>query len=569
MGDIECDVAVIGGGPGGSTVASFLRKYDPELRVCVFEKARFPREHVGESQLPSIGHVLNEIGAWDKVEAAGFPIKVGASYRWGTCDQIWDFEFLPLSEFRDQPRPARFEADRRLTAWQVDRAVYDKILLDHSRDLGAEVFEETKVDRIASESNTVTSLQISGPEGEREVRARWYVDASGHVGVLRRALDIGRTVPTSLKNMAVWDYWENTGWATTIGTGGTRVQVLSIGTGWIWFIPIGKTRTSIGFICPVEHYKRSGMSAEELYTDALSREPRVMELTKDATRDGDAKTTTDWSFVSDRLAGPNWFLVGEAAGFADPILAGGLALTHDSARAAAYVMLAINKDERDRKWLSEWYERSQSRRIRQFIRFADFWYAANGQFSDLQDITAEIADDAGLKLNPRDAFRWLSLGGFNTEDGGRPGLGGLDLAAVHEVTSRFIENTESHWELNKYNVFKLNLLGATKSKIPILENGSIRTVEAFTRGTAVLPNIGVNQVMIDVLKQSKGQADAIGNLIDTFSARIPWFNATDAMSTLETMLVDGWVKGSVDKRRPMRTYRPDKATLVTNFEKTA
>ena len=138
------DVAIIGGGPGGSTVASFLKLYNPDLRVVVFEKEKFPRDHVGESQLPVVGQILDEIGVWDKVEAANFPIKIGATYLWGSSPQPWDFEFLPLSQFRDQPRPAKFEEDRQLTAWQVDRAVYDKILLDHARELGGEVLEGTQ-----------------------------------------------------------------------------------------------------------------------------------------------------------------------------------------------------------------------------------------------------------------------------------------------------------------------------------------------------------------------------------------------------------------------------------------
>ena len=236
------DVAIIGGGPGGSTVASFLKVYNPDLKVVVLEKEHFPREHVGESQLPVVGHVLNEIGVWGKVEAANFPIKVGATYLWGSSPEPWDFEFLPLSQFRDQPRPATFEKDRQLTAWQVDRAQYDKILLDHARDLGAEVHEGTRAKVIKGENDHVEAIESEAGR----FTAKHYIDASGHIGVLRRAMGVGTTTPTSLMNIALWDYWDNAQWATTIGTGGTRVQVLSIGSGWIWFIPISPTRTSIG-----------------------------------------------------------------------------------------------------------------------------------------------------------------------------------------------------------------------------------------------------------------------------------------------------------------------------------
>src|SRR5690606_657690 len=72
-------VAVIGGGPAGATLGALLRKYDPQVEVLILEKERFPREHIGESMLPAIGAIMHEMGAWDKVEAEGFPIKLGGS----------------------------------------------------------------------------------------------------------------------------------------------------------------------------------------------------------------------------------------------------------------------------------------------------------------------------------------------------------------------------------------------------------------------------------------------------------------------------------------------------------
>ena len=71
------DVAIIGGGPAGSTVGSLLKKYNSDLKVLILERECFPRDHVGESLLPVISAVLDEIGVWDKIEAANFPVKIG------------------------------------------------------------------------------------------------------------------------------------------------------------------------------------------------------------------------------------------------------------------------------------------------------------------------------------------------------------------------------------------------------------------------------------------------------------------------------------------------------------
>ena len=84
------------------------------------------------------------MGVWDAVEAADFPIKIGASYTWGRDNDRWDINFYPIEKWRDEPRPAKFEGQRRHTAFQVDRSIYDKILLDHAQSQGAEVRQGVK-----------------------------------------------------------------------------------------------------------------------------------------------------------------------------------------------------------------------------------------------------------------------------------------------------------------------------------------------------------------------------------------------------------------------------------------
>ena len=183
-------------------------------------------------------------------------------------------------------------------------------------------------------------------DGSR-IEARHYVDASGNAAVLRKAMGVDVSEPTALRNIAVWDYWQNAEWADKIGVGGTMVQVLSIPTGWIWFIPLSPTRTSIGFICPSEYYKASGKSTEQLYLEALPQDDLIVSLIRNATREGNLQATKDWSFLSERMAGENWFLAGETAGFADPILAAGMTLAQLGAREAAYIILELERGDLD------------------------------------------------------------------------------------------------------------------------------------------------------------------------------------------------------------------------------
>ena len=66
----DVDVAVIGGGPAGSTVSALLAQQG--LRVAVFERDAFPRFHIGESLIPETYWVLKRLNMLPKMEASHF-----------------------------------------------------------------------------------------------------------------------------------------------------------------------------------------------------------------------------------------------------------------------------------------------------------------------------------------------------------------------------------------------------------------------------------------------------------------------------------------------------------------
>lgn len=545
---VETDVAIIGAGPGGTTCGSFLKKHDPAIKVSIFEREIFPRDHVGESQLPIISGVLDELGVWDKVERCNFPVKIGATYRWGTSNDLWDFDFLRYGKFDDAPRPGKYEGQRKLTAFQVDRATYDKVLSDHASDLGCDIHFDSAVREVKHDGDRVEGLVLA--DGT-VVKASHYVDATGHSGLLRRAMGVEIEEPSALKNIAIWDYWRNAEWAVSLGVGGTRIQILSIGFGWIWFIPISPDRTSIGFVCPAAYFKQSGQTVEELYLSALGQEGRLQKLIANAQRENRLSTTKDWSFVAKRMFGENWSLVGEASGFADPIISAGLSLTHVGARELAFAILEARRGG-DPAWIFEEYERRNVRRVRQHIRFADYWYKANSHFSELKAFTSEIARDVGLELDAEDAFQWFGTGGFVEEDMGVAGLALFRIDQVHQIAGRLSEKPAAS-ALHGFNVFMPRIKGAENVKLARFEKGGVRAVLALERDGKILPLEGLFGWMLAGLQYSPNLGEAMEHLRERMTATgYTWDNKLHSRLTecLDAMVRDGWVRAKYSESLP-------------------
>lgn len=339
---------------------------------------------------------------------------------------------------------------------------------------------------------------------------------------------------------------------------------MSLGYGWIWFIPISPDRTSIGFVCPADYYKKSGMKHEELYKKALSEEPRLQNLLRNASREDRFQATKDWSFVADTMCGKNWILVGEAAGFADPILSAGMTLAHASAREAAFLILEAERGG-DIDWMGEQYTRRNERRIRQHIRFADYWYGANANFTDLKDYTSEIARDAGLDLNGDEAFRWLGTGGFIEEDMEVAGLALIRLDQLHSISGKLSAKPVSS-SLDGYSRFDIDVEGGEKVRLARFEKGGVKQFFAVRREDRVLPVHGFFGFMVEGLFHSPYLPEAMKFCAQLMSQHgVPFNQETHARLTecLEAMIRDGWVKCTVDpKARPVSHNMPMETAAV-------
>jgi flavin-dependent dehydrogenase len=350
------DVAIIGGGPAGSTAAALLARAG--RRVIVFEREKFPRFHIGESLLPFSMKAFSRLELHEKLLRAGFLKKFGGQI-FGACSERGT-KFYFKDGFRSQTDHA----------YQVTRADFDKVLLDHAAECGAEVHEETSVDRVDFSKDDV-ELAVRRNSSSRSIRARYVIDASGRTSVLGKHFKIKKTYD-HLQKLSIFAHYDGV-WRAE-GIDGTLTLLVRGIDRWFWVIPLTTARTSIGVVLDKEVFRQSKLRAEDFLEQALTEQPIIAQRMTHARRASEVYVEADFSYRSARLQGDRWLLAGDAAGFIDPIFSSGVFLAVFSGERCADVLNDILDHPRKARRLFASYERAVNRAMDIYLRFVNAWY---------------------------------------------------------------------------------------------------------------------------------------------------------------------------------------------------
>jgi flavin-dependent dehydrogenase len=333
----QCDVLVIGGGPGGSTTATLLARKG--LKVTLVEKDRHPRFHIGESLLPMNMPIFERLGVLGELEKIGIR-KLGADFPAANERgyNVFRFERM-LNRAWDH-------------AFQVKREELDQMLFNHATANGVRTFEGAKVARVAFDASGATAdVQFkNGPESS--IRARYVVDATGRDTFLAGQMGLKRK---HRKHQSAALFAHFRGVKRRSGEDEGNISIYRFAHGWIWLIPLRGDCTSVGAVCSPEYLKQRGGKNDAFLLDTLRAIPELSTRMEKAEIIGNLHATGNYSYSCRRMSGRRWLMVGDAYAFLDPIFSTGVYLAMYSGELGADVVEQALRDPSAEKALQRQY----------------------------------------------------------------------------------------------------------------------------------------------------------------------------------------------------------------------
>jgi flavin-dependent dehydrogenase len=355
----RCDVAVIGGGPGGSTAAALLARRG--YNVIALEKAHHPRFHIGESLLPMNLPVFERLGVLDKVRALGV-FKPGADFE---ADNERGYNTYAFARAIGQSPPH---------AYQVWRQDFDKMLFDHARECGADAREGHEVVQVEQRGSRESWLDVKTDDGRSYcIHARYVVDASGRDAFLSAKRKLRRRNDQH-QSAAIFGHYR--GAERRAGADAGNISIYRFEHGWMWMIPLPDGVMSVGAVCRPDYLKQRKGRTIEFLLDTLKLSPALWRRVEHAELiDNEVRVTGNYSYDSMQMGGPGWVLVGDAFAFLDPVFSSGVYLAMSGAeQAAAAVDQSLREPQREMALLRKLEKRQRAG----MARFSFFIYRFNG-----------------------------------------------------------------------------------------------------------------------------------------------------------------------------------------------
>jgi len=324
----------MGGGPAGSSVAGMLSREG--RKVILFEKEIFPRHHIGESLMTDTYWTFQRLGLLEKLRESPFVRKYSVQFANPAGKESRPFYF--------------FEAVHHESAvtWQVNRAEFDHLLINHAAEQGAVVHQGVLVKQVLFEGDQAVGVEVQMQDGTREkFFAKVVVDATGQMAMLSNKFR-WRVRDPKLKKAVLYSYFKGAHREPDLNGGATLVLRTEAGSGgWFWYIPLENDITSVGIVANPDYLlKNRGQDLAKILNEEIEKCEPCRRRVAGGTRVDKIYSILDYSYRSKHNAGNGFIIIGDAYGFLDPIYSSGVLLALKMAELAADAIHdAFNHDD--------------------------------------------------------------------------------------------------------------------------------------------------------------------------------------------------------------------------------
>ncbi|HET8783387.1 MAG TPA: NAD(P)/FAD-dependent oxidoreductase, partial [Pyrinomonadaceae bacterium] len=267
--------------------------------------------------------------------------------------------------------------------WQVTRAEFDKLLIDHAADSGVTVHQGVLVKQVLFEGDQAVGVEVQMEDGSREkFSAKVVVDATGQAAMLSNKFR-WRVRDPKLKKAVLYSYWKGVHREPDLNGGATLVLRTEKGSnGWFWYIPLENDITSVGIVADPEYLVQGrGQDLAKIYNEEIEKCAPVGRRVEGGERVDKIYSILDYSYRSKQNAGNGFIIIGDAYGFLDPIYSSGVLLALKMAELAADAIHdAFNHDDFSQERLGQ-YQAKLDRGIESMRKLVYAFYNEGFSFS--------------------------------------------------------------------------------------------------------------------------------------------------------------------------------------------
>lgn len=339
-------IAIIGGGPAGCTAATLLQRQGH--CVALFNDTAKTELFVGESMIPAIIPVLQELGVEEQIKAFSV-YKPGAT--------VWVKEGL-FAEAKFDEGMGQLPG----YAYNTNRKKLDTLLFDTAVEAGVKVFS-MRANLVSDHGRVLLAKEtLDQCDNFFDGQPEFIIDASGRRRVISNLLKLpttkGKRMDTALfAHVKELKFDENYG----------DIHMHLATKGWCWRIPL-PGKTSVGIVINKDKLNEFGSSPEEQFDNYIQQDPKLKPFFKGVERASDIQKYSNYQLSSNQTVGSNWALIGDAAGFLDPVFSSGL---YFSTKYASEIAKALDDSQ---PLTLQQLEKNWRKEFISWKKMIDIWY---------------------------------------------------------------------------------------------------------------------------------------------------------------------------------------------------